>query len=134
MTSSWSAGINYMGPNEVINMIYNFMTFFWNILAFTLCFPENLSSYTNYDLQQVDKACLCKWRWNIYLVLSTWLLQNLTTPAGSPVDLMSYCNQITTSSTNHCFNLFYLVVFTLFMPCSSLCCTVTLLMLQLYYL
>ena len=47
MASSRLTGINYMGLNELINMIYNFMTFclkyYW--LAFNLCFPENLSSY-----------------------------------------------------------------------------------------
>ena len=41
---------------------------------------------------------------------------------------MAYCDQITTSYTNHCFNLLSLV-FKLFMPCVSLRYTITLLML-----
>ena len=107
--------------------------FYWKILAFNICFPGKLSSYVNYDLQQVDKVYFCKQRWNIYLFLSTWSLQNFVSTASFPVDLMAYCNQITASYTNHCFNLFSLV-FKLLMPCACLCCTVTLLMLQLYYL
>ena len=102
--------------------------FFWNILAFNLCFPEK-PFLLHYNLQHVDKVHLCKQRWNIYLFLSTWSFQNLAFPAGSPVNLMAYCNQITTSYTNHCFNMLSLVVFKLFMPCTPLCCTRTSLML-----
>ena len=62
---------------------------------------------------------------SLYLIppefgFSSWL---------SPVDLMAYFDQITTSYTNHCFSLFSLGIFKLFMPCASLCCTISLLML-----
>ena len=60
MTSSRSTRINFMGLNELINMIYNFMTLFLKYTGFNLCFPENLSSYANYDLQQIDKVYFCK--------------------------------------------------------------------------
>ena len=34
MTSSRSTGINYLGLNELINIVYNFMTFFLKYTAF----------------------------------------------------------------------------------------------------
>ena len=55
--------------------------------------------------------------------LSTWSCQNLASPAGSSMDLMVYCNWITTSYNNSCFNLFFVSKF--FMPL-SLCYSITL--------
>ena len=42
--SSRSMGINYMGLNELVNMIYNFMTL-GNILALIFVFRKNIFSY-----------------------------------------------------------------------------------------
>ena len=82
------------------------------ILRYTpkFCFISRKSFllYSFFDLQQADKIYLCKQRWNIHFFLSTWSFQNLAYPAGSPMNLMAYCDQITTSYTNHCFNFFSL--------------------------
>ena len=93
---------------------------FGNYTSFNFCFPEK-PFLLCYDLQQLDKIYLCKQKWHVYLFLSTWFFQNLASPAGSPVDLMVYYNWITTSYTNHCFNLFPNCLW--FM---SPCCTMTL--------
>ena len=76
------------------------------LLAFLLCFPESLSFYANYILQQDGKLHLCKQRWNIYLFLSTWSLQILASPAESSQDLIAYCNSdlcsvVSNSSLSH---------------------------------
>ena len=42
--SSRSTGINYMALNELVNMIYNFMTL-GNILVLIFVFRKNLFSY-----------------------------------------------------------------------------------------
>ena len=93
-----------MELNELKNMIYNFVTFSEILQAFKLCLLENLSSYINHHLQQVDKKCLVNGD-EIFVFslpdpakiwLSTWLSYK---PDGN-------CNWITTSYVNHCFNLF----------------------------
>ena len=107
--------------NDQINMIYNFMTQ-ENILTWFFCFP--VKPFLLWYALQVDKACLCKQRWNVSLFLSTWSCQIwLLQLALSPLGLLVYCNWITTSYTN---NLFF--VSKLFMLL-SLCYIRTLLML-----
>ena len=50
-----------MGLNELVHMIYNFMTL-ENILALIFVFQKKKPFLLCYDLQQVDKVCLCKQR------------------------------------------------------------------------
>lgn len=118
-TSSRWTRINCMGLNQLISMIYNFITFSWSILAFKSFFPENLSSYTvtyneliKYPFVNKEKTL----SFSFYLIppefgFSSWL----------SMDLIAYYNQITTSSTTHYFNFLSPVVFKLFIPCASLC-------------
>lgn len=62
-----------------MNMIYNFVTFGKYTSLNCLEKPFLLCR----DLQQIDKVCLCKQRWKIYLFLSTCPCQNLASPTGS---------------------------------------------------
>ena len=62
--SSRSTGINYMGLNEQVNMIYNFMTL-GNILALIFVFRKNLFSYAitcnkliKYAFENKDETCI----------------------------------------------------------------------------
>ena len=131
MTSSRSTGINYMGLNELINMIYNFMIFSWNILAFNLffqkIFPFTLiliynklikctfvnkdETFTFFSLHDPSRIWLIQlaplWIW--------WLIETRLQLVILIIVLI--CS---------------LVVFKLFMACAFLCCT--LLTLQVYYL
>ena len=120
ITSSRSTGIIYMELNELKNMIYNFVTFSEILQAFKLCLLENLSSYINHNLQQVDKIHICKWRFIFFCLPEPsriWLLQ---------LACLRACDPTTTSYTNYYFNLFSLLFPNYFV---SLCCTMTLLML-----
>ena len=76
ITSARSTGINYIGLNELVNMIYNFMSL-GNILVLIFVFLKQNKTkpfLLCYDIRQVDKVLLCKKRGNIYLFLSTWLI------------------------------------------------------------
>ena len=61
ITSSKSTGISYMGLNELMNMIYNFMTL-GNILTLIFVFQKNPFSYAmtykliKYTLVNKDKT------------------------------------------------------------------------------
>lgn len=125
--SSISTGINYMGLNELIEIIYNVMAFFpkySGLLSLFVRRKKKLFPFY-YHLTQV-KHIFQKKDENTNLFLSSWSFKNLAFPAGSPVEVMANFDQITTSCSNHCFNLFFLNVFKLFMPCIALWCTMTL--------
>ena len=101
ITSSRSIGIIYMRLHELINMIYDF----GKCTSLNLWFSVNLFSYAmtynhliKYTFVNKDEA---------FIFFSTWSYQTLASPADSPVDSMAYCNWITTSYINHCFNLFF---------------------------
>lgn len=64
--------------------------------------------------------------------LSTSSFQNFHYPAGSPVNLMAYCDQITISYTNHCFNFFSL--FSNYLCLVSFCCILLTLLAVLLYI
>lgn len=53
-----------------------------------------------------------------YIFLYIWSCEKLTSPTSSSMDLMAYCNWITTSYINNCFNLLF--VSKLFIHCVSL--------------
>ena len=96
-----------MGLNELMNMIYNFLTL-GNILALIFVFQKNLFSYAmgynkliKYTLVNNDKTFIF---FSLPGPARIWL-----SPAGSLVDLMAYCNWITNSYTKHCFVLFCFV-------------------------
>ena len=101
ITSSRSIGIIYMRLHELINMIYDF----GKCTSLNLWFSVNLFSYAmtynhliKYTFVNKDEA---------FIFFSTWSYQTLASPADSPVDSMAYCNWVTTSYINHCFNLFF---------------------------
>ena len=114
ITSSRSIGINYMGLNELMNMIYNFMTL-ENILNLIFVFQKNIFSYAmtykliKYVFVNKDETFI----FSLYLILpefgfSSWLSCGLD--GLLQLDYNCY--------TNHCFNLFF--VSKLFMICVSL--------------
>ena len=72
MTSSGSTGINYMRLNELINIIYNFMTFgeiYW-FLIFVFQ-KKNLSSYVMTYNKLIKYTFVNKDETFIYFSLST---------------------------------------------------------------
>ena len=84
-----------------------------------VCFPKNISTYANHDLQPVDKTYICKQRWSIslfsqYLIplefgFSSWFtcgIDGLLQPDYNYLTLVLICS---------------FIVFQLFMPCISLC-------------
>ena len=64
---SRATGINYMGQNELVNRIYNFMTL-GNILALIFVFRKNLFSYAR-TYKLIKYACVNKDETFIFLSL-----------------------------------------------------------------
>ena len=94
MPPSRSTGLNYMGLNELINMIYNFMTFseiHWLlILAFQKSFPL-MATMTYNKLRKYTFANKDETFFSLYLIppafgFSSWL------PCGPDGLLRQYCN------------------------------------------
>lgn len=83
-TSCGSTGINYVGLNDQINMIYNFMT--WKYTQLEFLFSCKTFSY-DMAYKLIKHAFVSK-RWNVSL-FSLPGLPNLTS-AGSPLGLLVF--------------------------------------------
>lgn len=101
-------------------MIYNFMTS-GNILILMFVFQKVFPLILFFDLHnKLIKYTLVNKDETSYLFSLHHPSKILAYPAGSPVNLMAYCDQITISYTNHCFNFFSL--FSNYLCLVSFCC------------